>query len=47
MAKKRDLRYVQIFNKISINSSENIKTLIKEEKEAIAKKVLDVENSIY
>lgn len=45
--KKRDLRYVPIFKKLSINSSEKIKTLKKEEKDAINKWILNINNSIY
>ncbi|MBF0913698.1 hypothetical protein HXK64_01920, partial [Candidatus Gracilibacteria bacterium] len=47
VTRKRDLRYVPIFNKLSINSSESLKQLIKDEKEAINKQILDKKDSIY
>lgn len=47
LTRKRQVRYVKIYDKLSINTSEEIKNLIKEEKEAIKKSILDKENSIY
>lgn len=46
LTRKRDLRYVPILNRISVNSSEKIKDLIKEEKDAIKKSILAPEKSI-
>lgn len=45
--RKRELRYVPIYNKISIDSSEKIKELIREEKDAIKKSILEPWKSIY
>ncbi|PZM83270.1 hypothetical protein DLH72_03810 [Candidatus Gracilibacteria bacterium] len=45
--RKRELRYVPIYNKISIDSSEKIKELIREEKDAIKKSILEPGKSIY
>lgn len=46
LTRKRDLRYVAIINKLSIESSDYIEQYIKEESDAIQKWVLDPENSI-
>lgn len=45
--RKRDLRYITIFNKLSINVSEFLKNHLDEEKEAIKRWILDVNKSIY
>lgn len=45
--KWRELKYTPILKKISINSSEKIKDIRKEEREAVNKKILPRENSIY
>lgn len=47
LTRKRDLRYVSIYNKISVDASEDLKTLISDEKNAINKWVLSKEESIY
>lgn len=46
LTRKRELRYIPIFNKLSIDSSEYIKKYISEEKEAIRKWILLKEKSI-
>ncbi|MDP2090565.1 MAG: penicillin-binding protein 2 [Candidatus Gracilibacteria bacterium] len=45
--RKRELRYVPIFNKVSIYVSEYLKNYLDEEKEAIQKGILDINKSIY
>lgn len=47
ITRKRELKYVPILNKISIDSSEKIKNLIKDEKDAIKKRILEPKKSIY
>nr|MDD3720282.1 penicillin-binding transpeptidase domain-containing protein [Candidatus Gracilibacteria bacterium] len=46
MLKKRTIRYIPIINKLTITLSEEIEKYIKDEKDAMKKGVLDVENSI-
>ncbi len=46
LTRKRELRYVPILNKISIDSSDYITSYIKDEKEAIYKWILSEEKSI-
>ncbi len=45
--RKRDLRYVPILNRMTISNSEKIKEYILEERQAIKRWILDIENSIY
>lgn len=46
MLRKRDIRYIPIINKVSINVSEYLKKYIKDEKEALNKWILDSDKSI-
>ena len=46
MTKKRELRYMPIINKLSIDSSEKVKDTIREQNEAISKSILSEESSI-
>ena len=46
ITKKRELRYMPIINKLSIDSSEKVKDTIREQNEAISKWILSKESSI-
>ena len=45
--RKRDLRYIPIYNKISISLSEEIKTYLDEERDAIKKWILSLEKAFW
>ncbi len=47
LTKKRDLRYIPIINKLSIDSSEYIKKYIEDEKDAVIKWLISKDKSIY
>lgn len=47
MLRKRDLRYLPIVNRISISNSEYIKSYISDERQAVQRWLLEIENTIY
>jgi len=47
LIRKRELRYIPVINKLSINVSEYLKKYLDDEKEATRKWILDIDKSIY